>query len=512
MNKKIFENGWVYTEVGDFERASLVVSDNEIQAIVGPGAAMPDDLGDDVERVDLDLGFVLPGFVDTHIHLTAVALNKLRCDLSSATSARGVCELLAGWAAENPDASFIMGVDFDESRWQEVGLPTRVMLDGVNADKPVLARRICGHVGVLNSTLLGRMPKRPDLIDEDSGTVVEHALWEAGRLWTPEPESVITSIEEAIRDLHKLGITTIHDIVEPENFEIYTKGVASSSVPLRIDVLLHSTPRHLEYYRRTCEESGAKDLRLAGLKSFLDGSLGGRTAALNADYADGSGWGTLLMRKEVIRALGEECSENGYVLAIHAIGDRAIDQAAAVFKTFPADSHLFRMEHCEVAGTAQIESLKSAPVFVSLQPNFIRNWGGPAGLNERRLGKDRNRWCNPYRSMIDAGIPCVFGSDGMPAGPLFGMKGAIEHPVEEERLTPQLAIGCYTSRPHALAAHERNAGILEPGRLADFVVLSGNPLGEDLDAIGVRKTVLDGEIVFDSGAGEEPASDTAAPE
>jgi hypothetical protein len=210
------------------------------------------------------------------------------------------------------------------------------------------------------------------------------------------------------------------------------------------------------------------------------------------------------MRKEVIRALGEECSENGYVLAVHAIGDRAIDQASAVFKGFPSDSHFFRMEHCEVAAPAQIENLKSAPVFVSLQPNFIRNWGGPGGLNEKRLGKDRNRWCNPYRSVIDAGIPCVFGSDGMPAGPLFGLKGAIEHPVEEERLTPQLAIGCYTTRPHTLPAHQRNAGILEPGRLADFVVLSGNPLGEDLDTIGVRKTVLDGEVVFDSAGGGAP--------
>ena len=512
MKKKIFENGWVYTEVGDFERASLVVSDNQIQAIVGPGMPLPDDIGDDVERVDLGRGFVLPGFVDTHIHLTAVALNKLRCDLSGSESARDACELLAAWSEDHPDAPFVMGVDFDESRWEQAAHPTRTMLDGVNAEKPVLARRICGHIGVVNSILLDRLPKRPDLIDDESGTVAEHALWDAGRFWSPQPERVITSIEAAIRDLHKLGITTIHDIVEPENFETYAKGVAASSVPLRIDVLLHSTPRHIEYYRRTCEESGAKDLRLVGLKSFLDGSLGGRTAALNADYADGHGWGTLLMRKEVIRALGEECSENGYVLAIHAIGDRAIDQAASVFKGFPGDTHLFRLEHCEVAGPTQIKNLENAPVFVSLQPNYVRNWGGPGGLNERRLGKERNRWCNPYRSFIDAGIECVFGSDGMPAGPLFGMKGAIEHPVEEERLTPQLAIGCYTSRPHALRAHERNAGVLEPGRLADFVVLSGNPLGEDLDTVGVRKTILDGEIVYDTDVGEETAPDTDAPE
>ncbi len=502
MTTKIFQNGWLYDAQGDFKRASLVVAENTIQEVLDADITLPSDVADGADIIDLGGAYVLPGFVDTHIHLTALALNKLRCDLSKATSARDLCRTLSEWAVAN-DEPFVVGVDFDESRWEQAALPTRVMLDGIDDKRPVLVRRICGHIGIVNTSLLERLPKRPDLVDEEAGTVREHALWDAGRLWEPDPGRVTAAMDDAIQDLHGVGVTTIHDIVDPKHFDAYISGISQSTRPLRIDALVHTNPRHLEHYKRKCEESGARDLRLTGLKCFLDGSLGARTAALNADYSDGYGWGNLLLRKEVIHALAEECSENGYVLAIHAIGDRAIDQAVGVLKGFPKDAGLFRIEHCEVAGPAQIDSLKFAPVFLSLQPNFVRNWGQPGGLNELRLGEERNRRCNPFRSLLDAGVTCVFGSDGMPPGPLFGMKGATEHPVPEERLTVGEAIAAYTSGPHSLAAHRRDAGTLERGRLADLTVLNKDPLTEDLDTIRVLKTVVDGEVVFE--AGSEPS-------
>lgn len=503
----VFTNARVLTWSGSFENASIIVDDAVIRDVVRQGDPLVHD-GEIGEHHDLGGACVLPAFVDCHIHLTALALNKLRCDLSAAGSPRGLCETLSQWAAARPDAPMIVGVDFDESAWEKTQLPTRLMLDGVDDRRPVLARRVCGHIGVANTPLLKRLRARPDLIDEDTGILREHALWDAGKLWTPEPEEVVRSYQSAIEDLHRLGITTIHDIVEPDNFELYVEGVSKSAAPLRIDALVHANPRDLEYYKRVAAQSGAFDFRVVGAKCFLDGSLGGRTAALNADYADGSGWGTLLLRKEVIHALAEECFDNGHVLAVHAIGDRAIDVAVSALKDFPKGTRLFRLEHCEVAGPNQIDKLRWAPVFLSLQPNFVRRWGGPGGLNARRLGAERNRWCNPYRSLLDAGLECVFGSDGMPAGPLWGLKGAIEHPVESERMSPVDAVAGYTRRPHALEAHRRNAGSLEAGRIADMVVLDRDPLIEDLDTVRVVKTVLNGRVVFDSPmpAAESPPS------
>ena len=123
----------------------------------------------------------------------------------------------------------------------------------------------------------------------------------------------------------------------------------------------------------------------------------------------------------------------------------------------------------------------------------------PGGLYEQRLGKSRLRSCNPFRTFAKAGIRFVFGSDGMPPGPLHGLVGAVDHPVEGERLDRAEAIARYTLVPNQLRFHPREAGTLEAGRLADFVVLDANPLETDLDRIRVVLTVIGGRVVFGPG-------------
>ncbi len=525
MTDRLLRNGMFYTPSGEFEPGSLLIRENRIERFYEPTGAAPaaggaaGDFPEDVASVDLGGRYVIPGFVDGHIHLMSLALKRLRCDLSAAGSAREVTTMLAEWAATS-DAPFVIGVDFDESRWENRTFPTRVMLDGVDDKRPVFARRICGHIGVVNTAMLPLLETRPGLVDTDTGVIIEHAVWDAGRICEPDSQSVVVSVAEAIDDLYALGITTIHDIVEENKFDTYLDGIgralqpyapdASSraQTPLRIDALINTNPRNIGRFVRRCEESQVKNVRVVGAKCFLDGSIGGHTAALNADYADHAGWGTLLMRREVLQAAAGECFDNGYLLAIHAIGDRSLDLATDVLKDFPPDAACFRLEHCEVTAPAQIAGLEHAPVFLCLQPNFVRNWGGPGGLNETRLGKERYRWCNAYRTLVDTGKPCIFGSDGMPPGPLYGLKGAVEHPVAEERLTRGQAIACYVTTAHALPAHKREAGTLEPGSLADIAVLSDNPLAADPDSIKVMMTLVDGEVVYDAfrGAGAEDAN------
>jgi len=186
-----------------------------------------------------------------------------------------------------------------------------------------------------------------------------------------------------------------------------------------------------------------------------------------------------------LRALAEECFEDGYVLAIHAIGDRAIDLAAKSLRDFPKEANLFRIEHCEIVGPAQIEESPLGAGRSLASAEFCPQLGRRRGLYERRLGSERMRWSNRYRTLLTAGLPCIFGSDGMPAGPLYGLKGATENPLLEERLSPAEALACCTSRPHAVGAHIREAGTLEAGRFADFVLLDADPLTEDLDRIKV---------------------------
>ena len=115
---------------------------------------------------------------------------------------------------------------------------------------------------------------------------------------------------------------------------------------------------------------------------------------------------------------------------MHAIGDRAIDQALDAMVCVPDDAENLRIEHCELVGDDQVRRLARSPVLLVVQPNFVRNWGMSGGAYEKQLGAARFRRCNRWRTLREAGIPFVFSSDCMPPGPLHGLSGATEHPVE----------------------------------------------------------------------------------
>jgi hypothetical protein len=496
----LFANGRLYTRAQGFSDGSLLVRGDRIEAVIDRADGEDERaLSRRAEStVDLAGAYVLPGFVDTHIHLATLALKTARCDLAGALSARQVCDLLAAWRRERQGPS-VMGVDWDESRWSEPEALTKAMLDRIDSQRPVLARRICGHVGVANTVLFAKLPPNPTLIDAESGLIREHALWEAGRLCAPDLSVLRDGLEGAIRSLHALGITAVHDIVEPKKFDAYVEGLARSGAPLRIDALMHVHPRELEPYRERARDMDPKFFRIAGVKCFLDGSLGGFTAALHEPYAESDQRGTLLMETPALQTIVEGAHARGYACAMHAIGDRAIDQALDAVEGLPRNAQGVRIEHCEVAGPAQLERLRKSPVFLALQPNFVRGWGMPGGLYEQRLGKNRLRFCNPFRTFQEAGIRFVFGSDGMPPGPLHGMRGAVEHANPNERLGRAEAIAYYTDAPNRAGLHQRDAGTLEAGQLADFVAIDANPLESPLDAIQVLKTVVGGRVVYSKG-------------
>lgn len=501
MTTTRFINATIYQGASTLT-GSLVIADGLIDSVCAGDP--PADAG--ATTIDLGGAFVLPGFVDAHIHLTSLALGHLRCSLASAASARDVLDMLSAYAREHDDPH-IMGVDWDENTWADRTLPTRRELDDIDAARPVLARRVCGHAGVANTALLNMLAPHPGLIDLESGYIREHALWEAGALCDPGEDALASGIERAIRTLHALGITGIHDIVEPSRFTPYVRGVRTSKAPLAIDVLLHAPPSEFDRYESILRETPVAGLRLAGVKCFLDGSFGGHTAALSAPYDDAETRGTLLMTDEDLHSIVAGCMDRGIVCAMHAIGDRAIDQAIAAIGAFPADPPLCRIEHCELSGPEHIRRLRDLPVFLALQPNFIRRWGNDGGLYRDRLGPDRLRSCKPFRSFADAGIAFMFSSDGMPPGPLYGIAGATRHPAPEQRLSVTEAIDAYTRAANEIPAHRRNAGTLASGQEADLVILQGNPLQSDVDDVRVRRVLVGGRTVYDAADGEVSGPD-----
>ncbi len=502
MSTTVFAGARVWVDEVRFEERTLWVSDGRVAALGGKSSAVDAGGRDDVRVIDCAGKYIIPSFVDAHFHLLALAGKQLRCDLSGARSASDVVARLAAWAAAHPGREPVVGVDFDESGWDDPALPTRALLDAIATDRPVYARRICGHVGVANQALLSALTTRR-FVDASSGRIAEDAVFEANRASRPPRAAMVDAIDGAIAALHALGITAIHDIVDPSTIDVYVEGLEASGRPLRLGALVHVPAADFDDARDRLEE--ASGVNALGIKIFTDGSLGARTAALHAPYADAPGDGELLVGRDELMEELAACREADIACAVHAIGDRALATVLAAMEKTGVEDARFRIEHAEIMGDEELAVCKRLRVPLVMQPNFVRNWAGEGGLYETRLGAERCRHGNRFASLVRAGVPFVFSSDGMPAGPLYGMRGATHHPVAEERIGPAEALRRYTTAAHALGGDEDAYGI-EIGSPGDLVVLSGNPLLADLDEIAVEATYVGGWEVHRSAAAAGPRS------
>jgi predicted amidohydrolase YtcJ len=496
MPKTLFTNGTLFLPDGRFRRGALLVDGGVIAEVFvgGDGEEAPPS----ARIVDLRGRCLAPGFIDAHTHLMTLALGRLRCDLSGAASRGEVMKRLAEWC-ESADAGSdgpIVGVGWDQSSWVDPSLPTRDALDKVSGSRPVFARRICGHVGVVNGEFIKLLNGFDRFVDAETGLITEDAVFEATRLSYPSSEAIVPAVGAAMRELHALGVTGIHDVVSGHNLDAYIGGVASSRARIRIDAMFCVDVESYDAVAARTADLGDEWFRPLGVKLFADGSFGGRTAALNSSYSDAQTIGDFLLGEEALARTLRACAERGVVCGIHAVGDRALRTVLLETMRFPSDTDVFRIEHAELVGWDELRMLEKAPVYLAMQPNFVRNWQQPGGIYETRLGHDRWQKCNRFATLRGAGVPFVFSSDGIPPGPLFGMRGATHHPVEGERISLGDSISRYTSGPAPIGRSSRNAGELAAGHVADLVVLTGDPALGDPDLLSVAETYVAGERVF----------------
>jgi predicted amidohydrolase YtcJ len=261
---------------------------------------------------------------------------------------------------------------------------------------------------------------------------------------------------------------------------------------------------HLDALREVglSTNDGSDMVETGAIKSYTDGSFGGRTARLSEPYADApEETGQWVVDPDELAATVAEATAAGYQFTAHAIGDEAVD---AVLDAYEEESHVdpgearHRIEHVELADDAAIERLAETDVVASVQPNFLK-WAGDDGLYEARLGPERTAATNRYRDMLDAGVRLAFGSDGMPMDPLLGVHHAVNAPAEAQRLTVTEALRAYTLGAAYAGFDEDRLGTVEPGKRADFAVLDSSPWDEPeaIREIGVAMTVVDGEVVYD---------------
>ena len=453
--------------------------------------------------IDLKGRTVCPGFVDTHTHLSHFSNTFLSAELSGCRSKQeAIAKTRTFLEEQETPLSFLVALNFDESQWDEKRYPEKRELDTISKDIPVILVRVCGHMAVLNSVAMdmarGKIETQqrngelsPDELkellaftDNEKGHVREKAMWHLLELFSHSEEDKIEALEKAVRHFTVQGVTGIHDIFPLETLELYNHFfrrdiVNARTFPLNIQGYLIITVSQNGFDETVAEGQWSKAqgilknitttlreksmdsrFRLEGIKLFLDGSLGARTAALLEEYADSPGTrgDVLLTQNELKKAFGF-CLGHDIELMAHVIGDRALTETITTIEEFTRNPIPLsqregplkvRLEHVEVLPDSLLERMrnldnKKVKLTLSMMPNFAGNWSKlPDGMNMVRLGDERYKICERFKSVYGSGIPLLFGSDCMPPDPLYGICSAVQSPNEDERLTLPEAIECYT--------------------------------------------------------------------
>jgi len=492
-------------------------------AVVGSNLAAMSAAGASATVYDLQGLCLIPGLIDSHVHLVGYGLSLRSIDLRRARSIEDVKEMVRIKADTIGHGQWVLGTGWDQDKLTERRFPTRKDLDEVAPDDPVFLRRVCGHVACLNSVALALVGIGPDTHDpshgkiarekgsrEPSGILKEEAVDLAlSEVPSPSEDEYLSIVESTCREMVKHGLTTVHSMSAT-----YEEARALDSLRRddrsTIRVRLYAAPE--DYDEIKAELRDDDFLKLCGLKLLMDGSLGARTALLSEPYSDDpSSKGIETLDKEEARRLFQKAHLDGLQLAVHSIGDEATSKAFDLFEQLlsehPRSDHRHRIEHASVLTPHLINRMKALGLIASVQPHFIISDSWVV----ERVGRERAKGVYAFRSLRDKGIVAAAGSDCPvePPNPFLGMAAAISRGEREavdlfkvtpnERLSAQDALEMHTSCAAFASREEGTIGVLKKGALADFVVLSEDPLKcglDDLKKTRVMMTVVGGKIVY----------------
>lgn len=511
----LFFNGRVFT--CDSENAlarAIAVEDGRIIA-VGDDAEVRRSVPKGARKLDLGGKFVVPGFIDSHTHFIQMGLDALTVELSHTKSIEEALALMKEGAKRAPSGEWVIGTGWKESGWVNGRFITRSDLDAACPNHPAIAHRVCGHLSSVNSkaiSLLGIDAKTPE-VEVDcggrlTGVLTESAVGIARDAVRPDKAKKLKGLAVATRKAHSLGVTSVHDNGDSLDFGIYRTAEVSGKLEVRV---WFNTPTDSLDSREDLSLStgiGSDWLRIGGLKVFCDGALGARTAALSEPFSDDSkNSGMFVHKRKELDEIVTRTNDADIQLAIHAIGDEGIgvtiDSLRLALAKNPRKDHRHRIEHLELPSRADLSMMRQLRIIASMQPNFIGEWGGTEGMYVSRLGKVRASRNNPFKEVLQAKVKLVFGSDCMPFSPIYGIHSAVYAPFASQRMSSADAIYAYTRDAAFASFDESRKGVLSPGKLADFAVLSGNPLEENADirSMTVLRTIIGGRVVYDKSSG-----------
>jgi len=482
------------------------------------------------EKINLNGKLMLPGFTDSHLHLLLGGYTLTDINLNSVKSKKEFQNRIKVYLEKN-DNTFYKGGGWDHSLFEGKVLPDKKWIDEIINDRPVFLTRLDYHLGIANSKALeiagisadsgnpiGGVIDKDIITGEPTGILRDSAMaLVLNALPNRSKNEKEKALQAALEILKKNGITSVHDISMKGDFEIYEqffeKGKLTcriNSIPLIEEVTDFSTvkidsKKYRYYLRRNC------------VKAFADGSLGASTALFETPYLNednNCGVETEIFSSGKINKVTEKANKHNVQLAIHAIGDKAVDNVLTLYQNLnngdEKKDRRARIEHVQHIKKNHLKKFCNNNVIASMQPIHLFY---DADTIKSKLGADRFAGSFAINSLINNEVKVIFGSDWPVAETniMHGIRVAVNRKVRgnqfpngfylSESISVEDAVKCYTINPAFASFEEKIKGSIEVGKLADFVILNKNIFKinkNEIVNVKIEQTIFDGEIIYDA--------------
>ena len=521
--------GRVWTGNPEQPWAGAVAVRGDTIVAVGDSAELAGFVGEGTRRLDNGSAMVVPGFADGHTHFMEGGYQLSGVDLRSANSPADFIAMLKAFAAERRPGEWILGGDWDHERWEGTPLPRKEWIDSVTPDNPVFVERLDAHMSLANSAALraagitrstrdipGGVIVRDPRSGEPTGLLKDEAMTPVyAVLPVMSTEQDDAALSRAMAFAASKGITATAMVSSPWS-ELAALERARTAGRLTIRASVYPP---LALWRAVADSMKARGgpgdnwIRLAGVKGYVDGSLGSTTALFYEPYNDEpTTRGIFVTSEDSLRAQIGGADSAGLHIIVHAIGERAngvlLDIFDSVAKAHGPRDRRFRIEHAQHLRREDIDRIAAQGVIASMQPYHAIDDGRWA---EKRIGSERIKTTYAFRSLLDRKAHLAFGSDWTvaPIDPIIGVYAALtrrtldgknpEGWIAEQEITLDEALRSYTYENAYGVFAEEVLGMLKPGYLADLVLLDQDLSRIDpnqIEAVKVKATVVGGKIVF----------------
>ena len=526
----IVTNANIYTVDRQHPKADAVAVIGERIVAVGSNADIDLWRGPQTKVIDAQGKLLMPGFNDSHVHFTdgGAALDEVQ--LNDAKSANEFKDRIAAQVARTAKSEWILGGDWDETKWTPANLPSASLIDPVTQNTPVFVNRYDGHQALANSAAMKLAGISAKTADVPGGVIVRDKNGNPTGIFKDAAQNLIfkaippmshdrrmKAAKRALEHAASLGVTSVqHMSADYADVEVYSELAEKGELTTRIYCAPLETGWQDQAKVGLRRAWGSSYLRLGAVKGFADGSIGSRTAALFEPFSDEPNNRGILsdemhppsgMRDRLMKA-----DAAGLQLRVHAIGDRGIsmilDIYDAIEKAHGYHDQRPAIEHAQHMAPKDFGRFAKLHVIASMQPYHAIDDGRWV---EARIGHERAKYSYAWRSFLDHGVTLAFGTDWSvaPLNPMLGLYAAVtratldgKNPdgwIPEQRITLPEAVEAYTVGSAFAEFQEKEKGSITPGKLADMIVLSDNIFDikpEAIRNVKVETTIVGGKIVY----------------